>query len=146
MQRRVSFKRTRWMASILVSVATLLLAGMMSWHSHLAVAAIDPATSPAPDTISGGNGVQLDSLGCASGHFCIWTGRNFTGTLFQLRCDTTYILQNFSGIDGSWDNNCSSSISEQLIKSDGVVILTTAVGGHILRNFDYTDISKVHPV
>jgi hypothetical protein len=135
-----------WTASILAVAVALVLAGLISWSGHLAVAATnDPASDPAPDT-SFGNGVVFDANGCASGHFCIYTGTNFTGTEFQLRCNTTYTLNNFAGIDGSWDNNCGSSVSEQLIKSDGAVILTTANGGHILRHFDYSDIRTVHPI
>ena len=78
---------------------------------------------------------------CDVGNFCIYTGPNYTGKVFQLYHCRSYSLSNWNGI-GSWFNNNSGGAHAYILDRKGNTLVDS--GPNIGQNF-YDDSYNFKP-
>jgi hypothetical protein len=97
-----------------------------------AVAVPAPALAgPSDNSAAGITGVASVPAGyyCEAGHFCLWTGSDWSGRQFQLYYCRTYSMTQWNGV-GSWWNNNTGGARGQILDQNRRVLINPAPGAY----------------
>ena len=88
-------------------------------RTALAVVVASLATAlPGP---AAGEGASIESIGqCPSGYFCVWSGKNFTGTIWKTNTTSSYRSITPSTIHSLYNNRTKRSTLYELTGGGGL--------------------------